>query len=1086
MFKHLISSIVCVALLFNSVGAYCDTPLPSLPVPGTMLAPARDFMPLTLKGLVLHPENALKFDFIMDTGNTGLSVQDGVPLRRESMKIMKYFLTALTMPEEDLWVNLSPYEKSRIIEPNFGSTVMGRDLLGEDYILKQLTASLIYPEDELGKKFWKEVYQKAGEKLGTTQIPVNTFNKVWIVPAEAVVWEHDGKVMIVKSRLKVMLEEDYISLSKNIVGATPRARPLQGQALGPAPTDTSKIGSQSVRDLVLPVLEQQVNQGQHFAQLRQMYQAMILATWYKKSLKESILTKVYANQKKVKGIDSVKKAEVDGIYQSYLQAFKKGAFNYIKEDIEPKTGQSIPRKYFSGGFSLGGRKATAFSNTILSVLSTDFAQLSIPAKSDITQSLQPKGQMIRVDSRLNATDQVDLTQPSSSLDKTDSAMTKQKKLTFSVLAGSLLSFSASNELVMAQINPAQQQMALAHNDVLVEPAITNEPVITETAKLSNDQLKLILKKGRLRDQRNAIRELQQRADVSAIPDLRAQLYSPYSSLRKLAAQVLSEFRWSPVELEDQYRFYHELERWEDIVKIGPSVRPFLIEEFLRINPTEVSHSYYQGLRNAMDGLGINWYDRLSLTEKIELWSGLGVGLGMLGYGVYQRKQLKLLALTKMPFKIGLGVLERMLQDEDKEVRKTAALTLVARGWKPATYDQKILYFIAMQNWNIFQRLDPGLTPYLFTILRDRDQDIKRHIINILMNSQGYSARSESSWGGYINALVLLLKDPDIDTDIKIGAAKVILKMRGYEHEDILIRLLSFKDSNVKDETAIELFDQALELKKQGIGFNIITNPNSTMDEHELAMEHGEDHLYTKKRILTLESILPDKKRKIFNLETATTDLAMQTAHTLVQEERVNFEKMGRSIILRDLINIFRHPILFQKFYSRLTGNRQGYAIWKESQKNILFFDGSNEEVGERYRHALQIIREISEEFNLSFILDEVKQADGRYTIKTLGVQSEEDVGLGMRDDLRAAIIYSLEGKLQKLVSVDRAMQASIMNPGGVDLNAKHVDLQIKKDGQEKSFSMTSQRLENSNIQGFIPAIIDIKPIDLSILFGISS
>ena len=44
---------------------------------------------------------------------------------------------------------------------NLGQTEMGRDMLAQDYILKQLTASLIYPEKHLGKTFWDEVYAKA-------------------------------------------------------------------------------------------------------------------------------------------------------------------------------------------------------------------------------------------------------------------------------------------------------------------------------------------------------------------------------------------------------------------------------------------------------------------------------------------------------------------------------------------------------------------------------------------------------------------------------------------------------------------------------------------------------------------------------------------------------------------------------------------------------------------------------------------------------------------------------------------------------------------------------------------------------------
>ena len=43
---------------------------------------------------------------------------------------------------------------------------MGRDLLAEDYMLKQITASLIYPEDEIGKKFWKRIYEEAQRDMG--------------------------------------------------------------------------------------------------------------------------------------------------------------------------------------------------------------------------------------------------------------------------------------------------------------------------------------------------------------------------------------------------------------------------------------------------------------------------------------------------------------------------------------------------------------------------------------------------------------------------------------------------------------------------------------------------------------------------------------------------------------------------------------------------------------------------------------------------------------------------------------------------------------------------------------------------------
>lgn len=118
---------------------------------------------------------------------------------------------------------------------------------------------------------------------------------------------------------------------------------------GASSNATHSIGSQVIRAIILPELEKEVNEGKNFANLRQMYSGMILATWYKRALKESLLGKIYADKSKVKGVDQDPKTNEE-IYQRYLKAFKKGVFNYIKEDMDRYTHEAIPRKYFSGGF----------------------------------------------------------------------------------------------------------------------------------------------------------------------------------------------------------------------------------------------------------------------------------------------------------------------------------------------------------------------------------------------------------------------------------------------------------------------------------------------------------------------------------------------------------------------------------------------------------------------------------------------------------------------------------------------------------------------------------------------------------------
>jgi len=354
---------VLLAFLANTFG---PVPLAQaqdfrLPAPGAMVHLSPEFNPPILKGIKVHPDNPFRFDFILDKGDSQLGNDQ---LKDESSKLIKYFLASLTIPEKDLWVNLSPYEKDRIIPNSFGLTEMGRDLLAEDYMLKQITASLIYPEDEIGKKFWKRIYEESAKKFGTTDIPVNTFNKVWIVPEKAVVYENAkaGTAYVVESKLKVMLEQDYLAFSHNVIPA-PTGALGQAKAGIQNKNDINALGSQIVREIVIPELTKEVNEGKNFAQLRQVYNSLILATWYKKKIKDSILEQVYADKNKVAGVNIDDPQEKEKIYERYLQAFKKGVYNYIKEEIDPATQEALPRKYFSGGI-----EATDLSDMAMKVV----------------------------------------------------------------------------------------------------------------------------------------------------------------------------------------------------------------------------------------------------------------------------------------------------------------------------------------------------------------------------------------------------------------------------------------------------------------------------------------------------------------------------------------------------------------------------------------------------------------------------------------------------------------------------------------------------------------------------------------------
>ncbi|MCB9721758.1 MAG: hypothetical protein H6756_12900 [Candidatus Omnitrophica bacterium] len=306
----------------------------SLPAPGTRLSISPEFRPATLRGMRVDPAHPLRLEFLIDTGD---DPQDSADIAATNQRLINYFLTAVTVPEDQLWVNLSPEESERIIADDLVKTEMGRDMLAMDYLLKQLMASMLYPEEGVGAEFWQRVHRRAQAEFGTTDIPTDTFNKIWIVPRQAHVHVQGEHVVIVDSELDVLLEEDYLSLAAH-----------SAQRSG-AQSNWSAQTKELIRKVVIPEIKKEINHGRHFANLRQIYHAMLLAVWYKKNLHRSIVNRMYADRNLVTGIDHAAPDVKDKIYRQYLEAFRKGAFDYIREDIDPASGDPVPRRYFSGG-----------------------------------------------------------------------------------------------------------------------------------------------------------------------------------------------------------------------------------------------------------------------------------------------------------------------------------------------------------------------------------------------------------------------------------------------------------------------------------------------------------------------------------------------------------------------------------------------------------------------------------------------------------------------------------------------------------------------------------------------------------------
>lgn len=354
--------------------------LPIFKGPGVMMTLSNVYQPVMLSGLVIDPQHPFDLDFIVDPGDTQL---ENDAFSQEAQRLIRFFLTALTVPEKEQWVNLSPYESDRIIPQQLGFTEFGRQMLAQDYLLKQLTASLMNPDEKSGQVFWDQVRKQIQERYGETDIPADTFNKVWIVPDSARIVEQGQKVFIVDNHLRVMLEEDYQALRQagqaHKVNGLPMESRIPGSFENMAPVyGRAEVVSEIVREVIIPELEREVNQGAHFAPLRQLFNSMLLATWFKVTLRESILGQGYANQNKISGTGEQDPSYPQRIYEQYLNAYTDGVVDMIREEYDPVRQQIIPRKYFSGGV-----------HNSYAMLSADSPDGSPAMLSDVVQRVSP-------------------------------------------------------------------------------------------------------------------------------------------------------------------------------------------------------------------------------------------------------------------------------------------------------------------------------------------------------------------------------------------------------------------------------------------------------------------------------------------------------------------------------------------------------------------------------------------------------------------------------------------------------------------------------------------------------------------------
>lgn len=348
--------------------------------PGLLLSVSPESYLFGLRGVQVFPEDPFHLSFLLEEGGRSSAESGDSAVGDNARRLASYFMAALTIPDGDLWVNLNPLQPDRIVPLALGETLMGRDLLEQDYLLKQRAARILDPEAEVGGRFWTRVRQEALRRHGMAELPFETFYRVWVVPATALVYENRDRAFVVESHLTVMLETDYAQRGGAVMATVDPLSEESGSDF------LQELTRNALREVVIPELEKEVNEAIDFAPLRQIYHAVILAEWYKRNLARSPLAELYIGRSKTRGIDDNDPDMAGRLWEGYLRSMQEGAFDRVRDEYDPSRGDMVARKYVSGGIKVGGDfsvSLTRDANLAMLSLSGDIVRVDfqIDAKS---------------------------------------------------------------------------------------------------------------------------------------------------------------------------------------------------------------------------------------------------------------------------------------------------------------------------------------------------------------------------------------------------------------------------------------------------------------------------------------------------------------------------------------------------------------------------------------------------------------------------------------------------------------------------------------------------------------------------------
>lgn len=259
-------------------------------------------------------------------------------------RLGEYFNTFMVVRGKDIHVDLNPYKDFCGIPKPLRKTRLGRDLLRQDLDLKRFATQLLHPSHPTGSRFWKKLLAETEAGAG-----LESCFKVWITPGSASVHQKQegdtGHVDITGFNMKVSCDFDYQSAENLRKNGELANQPIKDMA------DERALAI--FKEIVLPRIQEEVDRGDTFGLLRQIYTVLICAKYYMNQIGDRMPEYIDSNDTEKYGLDVIHE-DPKQIQREYQRLFEEGAWATVLPWYDGGDKQLVQRQFVVGRIDLAG------------------------------------------------------------------------------------------------------------------------------------------------------------------------------------------------------------------------------------------------------------------------------------------------------------------------------------------------------------------------------------------------------------------------------------------------------------------------------------------------------------------------------------------------------------------------------------------------------------------------------------------------------------------------------------------------------------------------------------------------------------